>query len=1565
MSNQYDKNGKAPPASNPISELAGVHRNWSLGLAASVVVSSLLGMSGCAGHDPEHESEAVSTSATPAVQDESVAATSQATVTTLNMVLPKGILPGQVLISGTNGVQIGDRSRVSGGQISNTGTAELNFGVDARVTKARTTSVGLVRARGTNDKTAWIDGAVVTANTLIKENKAQVAGPVTEHATITTANFPRAVDFPTAAGSDVIVQNGVTRPLTPGTYNNVTVNNGCTLNLAPGKYYITNLNFEAGSKVVYQNANKPVELFVKTKILFKGTVSEQATGATAGNVMATYLGTTEAFLESPWIGTLFAPSAPITLGPLNNAAKKHRGAFFGKSVQVRPDTRVDYLPFPSYLITDVTVSTTTPCSNQPVLVTATTRTPSDATGTLPEVSVNGSPASATATGARRTVQFVGTGPRKILVTARSGNVSASRMIDVNVGTCAQKYPRLVVTSAPRPYEVEFAVTNPSDVAGTGLKYAWVFGDGQQLETTDPWVSHSYAGSVNATTADLVFEATLTVKRTGQPDLVVPKSVVIRNMYALMAARGFVRPLVTTDSRLSYNDRALEGSFTLRNLETGAINFTKQQVQRQFCDPDKAPVNEPAETIAVTLAGGASQSQQVRFDRHVFGRDVCGIRVSWTGKTSTNLNAVVDVNFDTPSPLLVNTPVTDAATKTLLNQLVGAGKVSNSERITLEELEALKKKGKITSVPPVSTASGGVLGGAEDLLGQPCDPTIASDHPELSCQATDDWTITPPMVRNGLKGDLLLVSACEQIGMMLRKMTPRQVYSHEAMMTRNYFRIAENTAAVTYMMTGANGLGDLLNGDLLKYAWPGSIQQTVATAFSQLNLPDPEGKLQVITTLHPEAARCLADEDPAPALIVRPHPSNEATARPTLSQLADWEFDPANHTHYRLFAYSQSNIAFDGNQNFSGGNFKSPHDNTLPAVSSTFHWLAAKKNDVTLEGTALETLTRPFKGGTDEAALGALLPTGTQGIVDGLYGYTVDDRRRGAEYIYSSTYNMVATMQDSVLYSMLGWSADVGAGLIDFFSGDLSTQTDAIAGQVTSCFGADYCHAADDPACPCFLVQVGTDDGGSAVYEQQCPPNMTDREQAACSTTYTRSNPGEGTAVSPDNFLFWDAPNYGYYEYLSYRSGEFDRVHRWVANPGTTGSCTGTVVLADGTTPAVDATVVMQNSSVGTDASGTFTFNALTAGTYEVKAQAQAMDGTTLWDTDVTTVQANGSCTPVKLILTEDGPFEDLKPIVVAKRKVTFSGTLKITDDENFSDEHWGSDGNLNGVCEVSPANRRVVLHSADLFGGESNPCAGGEVNTNLEIICELDENDLSNQNVRVTIKVDSVEGNNCNGGSDIFDDRQEDTDSFGPTLLTDGEVVPDHAMHTFMSGAGSADVNVTITNGVGDNITINPLKEENRRKVIFDGTVDLNDSEWAASDEKASETFHSECYVDPLDPEDEIEWLSTCAGGEVHATMKITCSLAPDAKAVTVKTEVKLFEGTTCTATDEDGKANRSTQPIDPCAGDPASCAGVSLNLPESGDVLEVDNDDEGGKDSVKLNVKIKNVQQNSIVVGP
>jgi hypothetical protein len=389
------------------------------------------------------------------------------------------------------------------------------------------------------------------------------------------------------------------------------------------------------------------------------------------------------------------------------------------------------------------------------------------------------------------------------------------------------------------------------------------------------------------------------------------------------------------------------------------------------------------------------------------------------------------------------PITNGAVRNFLNGIASGGLVADPNRITQDELAKLRSEGRINDMPPLEDQVDGVLDAADDLIGQPCNPDDVSQFPQLSCQATQDWEVTPPLIRNALKGDLIIVSSCETIGGLLRSVTPRQFYSHEAIFTRNYYAMAESTASEGRILSSVSGIDGALDGNKLKFAWPGALRQSVTTAFGQKHVLDPEGKLQLLETFHPEAKRCAGDSIASPLLVIRP-PTETPAVRSALKSAADFAFTA--ETHYRFFGYTQANIAFDGTGNFDGGSYRDP--NGEPAtVSTSFLWWSLRNRSVPLEGTRLEPLLRGFFQGTssdntDEAALGAELPpAGAQGQTDGLYLYTEAERQAGATFIYNQTYNSVARVQDATLYDKLGWSADVIGPIALFFAtGDPAAQT---------------------------------------------------------------------------------------------------------------------------------------------------------------------------------------------------------------------------------------------------------------------------------------------------------------------------------------------------------------------------------------------------------------------------------------------------------------------------------------------------------------------------------------------
>ena len=107
-------------------------------------------------------------------------------------------------------------------------------------------------------------------------------------------------------------------------------------------------------------------------------------------------------------------------------------------------------------------------------------------------------------------------------------------------------------------------------------------------------------------------------------------------------------------------------------------------------------------------------------------------------------------------------------------------------------------------------------------------------------------LLPGSFQNALKGDVILSpgqdGADNMIGALLRSLSPSQYHSHSGLMTQNFFEITHCTAASQRLtasdnLTGLGGAGGV-KPDILQYAWPGTITQTIDAAINGERWNDP-------------------------------------------------------------------------------------------------------------------------------------------------------------------------------------------------------------------------------------------------------------------------------------------------------------------------------------------------------------------------------------------------------------------------------------------------------------------------------------------------------------------------------------------------------------------------------------------------------------------------------------------------------------------------------------------------------------------------------------------------------
>jgi hypothetical protein len=443
----------------------------------------------------------------------------------------------------------------------------------------------------------------------------------------------------------------------------------------------------------------------------------------------------------------------------------------------------------------------------------------------------------------------------------------------------------------------------------------------------------------------------------------------------------------------------------------------------------------------------------------------------------------------------------------------------------------------------------------------CLPDVCLADPGRSCQWSGEHRLSYvwPKLDTALAGDLLLGPAGGEgvLGRLLGALSPTQFYDHMVMFveddgrsvkhcTASDERIAAeeyytaNVTVNTPFFSGSKRLPLLgIRGDILKFAWPGTISQTLAevsvtgrnrsngqfsfqacypeVVASEAGAPpllrelppaerdkrtafhDPEGAGTAKREKNPNkrAWYSLARLQRTPAyrkeidpdtgqpvgtirpVFVRPHPFLTATARPALRVMAA-EAKKVS-AHYRFFAYSDATIAVQPafNAPVAGWPQEEGVDwaaGTVAAVCSSFVWAAAQaansilvaagKPRIELEGEVEAGDQRPSSG------------------TDGIYKYTVDERRAAAKALYGFTHERVEREVNAAIGD-LPWYADLildATGISDSIDATREYLANVVANQLCNIFATD----------------------------------------ATADLAATWNNPGTGIAVSPDDtMLNWD------------------------------------------------------------------------------------------------------------------------------------------------------------------------------------------------------------------------------------------------------------------------------------------------------------------------------------------------------------------------------------------------------------------------------------------------------------
>jgi hypothetical protein len=455
----------------------------------------------------------------------------------------------------------------------------------------------------------------------------------------------------------------------------------------------------------------------------------------------------------------------------------------------------------------------------------------------------------------------------------------------------------------------------------------------------------------------------------------------------------------------------------------------------------------------------------------------------------------------------------------------------------------------------------------------CDPLnissadqSAADAAQLACQAigtTAEYKIPGAFV-NAQKGDLILSpGGASLIAALLRHVSPPQKYSHNGIMTRNFDEITHSTTSEDRLSDHRIGFegSDGFSPIVLKYQWPGAITQTVEGATHVETWVDPQHKTYTANSFNRFALGLPNSQLPAgfeivPPLVVKPDPLQETIAlRATLHGIADeaaslaGRFDTNGNlikplgTHYRFYCYTDPSIGLTGaGVPAAEAGWAA---NTLPTVCSSLIWLCAQRRSISLEAKTKYALNSDLEPA--DIAQGAQVFPGT---LDGLYGYTKEERRAVAQWLFDTVSSQVGDLEK--------WG---------FLAEAATDAKDNYANQIVNTFASDKTES----------------DGGD------------DWKQT-----------GDASAISPDNIIFWDSPSqggvYGYVEPALYREPRIETytVCQWV-KVLRFGHLSGTVTINGA--PAVGAHVFVYGTyDAVTDDNGYWSVPHLGLGKYSILAR---------------------------------------------------------------------------------------------------------------------------------------------------------------------------------------------------------------------------------------------------------------------------------------------------------------------------------------------------------------------------
>lgn len=263
-----------------------------------------------------------------------------------SVVVPEGQTRSSMFLSASHYLQVDDRVEIAlAGSVTNVaglGAPGSQFGSDLEG-HTNLFSVGNIWLRSQT----VVDGFVRTEGIISEQDgTVHVSGARQPGASVPTRTFSWDVEFPSSPAPLALIPVGASVTLDPGAYQTFNQHGGEVF-LRTGTYYFDSFSTEPAAAIRIDNASGPVLIYVKNGFTFKGAFTNQVRDA---QLLVGHLGTTPAFLQAPFVGTIVAPNGKVELQRPTSGV--HRGSFFAKELQVFSDSHILHVPFDWTTLTD-------------------------------------------------------------------------------------------------------------------------------------------------------------------------------------------------------------------------------------------------------------------------------------------------------------------------------------------------------------------------------------------------------------------------------------------------------------------------------------------------------------------------------------------------------------------------------------------------------------------------------------------------------------------------------------------------------------------------------------------------------------------------------------------------------------------------------------------------------------------------------------------------------------------------------------------------------------------------------------------------------------------------------------------------------------------------------------------------------------------------------------------------------------------------------------------------------------------------------------------------------------